>query len=79
MKGACMQNTDISIQVLIYIFELSEVNDDGFEQAEYANEEKLIPQAASILAFMELIGSSVGLAFVPAYFSLVEPTVSDLI
>lgn len=65
--------------LFLYIFELSELNDDGCKQAEYANEEKLIPQAASILAFMELIGSSVGLAFVPAYFFLVEPTVSDLI
>ena len=33
-------------------------------QAEYANNESLVPQVTSLITFMQLVGSSVGLACV---------------
>lgn len=36
-------------------------------QAEYAFEPELIPQASSLLTFLQLLGGVVGIAYVPCY------------
>lgn len=59
--GGCIQMTDTAVQVCITLH-FSRMPTYRELQAEWADEEGMIPRAASSLSFIEYMGGAIGLA-----------------